>query len=95
MTETQASLPPKTPKNTKNYTKESAQVLSVAFEMGLLIALPILLFALAGKWFDQKQHTHYYLFVGVGIAVLLTSFMIYKRFEIMVDKLRQAGDLKK
>ncbi|MDB4940221.1 MAG: hypothetical protein JWO40_646 [Candidatus Doudnabacteria bacterium] len=82
-------------KPNKSYTKESAQVLSVAFELGFIIALPIVAFALGGKWLDQKEHTNYFLFIGIIAAVLLTSVVIYRRFAALADKLREAAQLKK
>lgn len=84
------------PKNpNKSYLYESAKVMGVAFELGFLIALPVLALALGGKWLDKKHDTHYFVFIGIVTAMVISGAIIYRRFASMVETLREAARLKK
>ncbi len=83
-----------TKKPNKSYSYESAKTLSVAFELGFIIALPIVVLALFGKWLDQRQGTHYFVYIGIILAIISTSITIYRRFAAMIEKLNQAADIK-
>jgi len=95
MTETQENPKKKEPKKiNKTYARESAKVMGVAFELGFLIALPIVVLALLGKYLDQKNHTGYFIYIGIALAILTSSFTIYRRFAAMIQKLNDAAGLK-
>ncbi len=81
-------------KPNKSYAYESARVMSVAFELGFLIALPIVAFALLGKWLDHKQGTGFYVYLGIILAIFVSSITVYRRFAALVDKLREAAGVK-
>jgi undecaprenyl pyrophosphate phosphatase UppP len=66
-------------------------VLGVAFEMGFIIALPIVLLAAAGKWLDARHHTHVWLYVGIVLALASSVTWLFQRFEAMVDTLKRAS----
>jgi pheromone shutdown protein TraB len=91
MTENQGNQPKKP---TINYAKESGQILGVAFELGFLIALPIVILALGGKRLDLKYHTHYFVYLGILTAIVVTCLLIYKRFSALLNTLKKAGDIK-
>ncbi|TSC65342.1 MAG: hypothetical protein G01um101477_516 [Candidatus Doudnabacteria bacterium Gr01-1014_77] len=78
-------------KPNRNYSYESARVMSVAFELGFIIALPIVLLGLGGKWLDTKYGTGYYIYIGIALAIILTSFWMYSRFKAFIDKLKEAA----
>lgn len=80
-------------KPNKSYAYESAKVLSVAFELGFVIALPIVGFGLLGKWLDQKQGTHYFIYIGIVVAIIATSVTVYRRFAALIEKLRVAAKI--
>ncbi len=65
--------------------------MSVAFELGFVIALPIVGFGLLGKWLDSKHNTHYFVFLGIAVAIIFTSIAVYKRFAALIEKLNQAA----
>ena len=48
-------------------------LVSIASEMGFIIALPLLLFVLAGKWLDAKVHDTFPWFVLVGLVLAIAS----------------------
>lgn len=59
-----------------------AEIVSVAFELGFIIALPITLFAFGGKWLDARFATKpLFVLVGVFFAISVTVFWIYRRFK--------------
>lgn len=80
----------KTPK-IKGYGTESAQVLGIVFELGFAIALPIVLFALGGKWLDHREGTGYFVYIGIALAIIFTSAWVYQRFAAMVVTLQETA----
>ena len=80
-------------KENKNYGYESARVMSVAFELGFIIALPIVLLGLGGKWLDTRYGTGYFIYIGIAIAIILTSTWMYSRFKAFIDKLKEAAKI--
>ncbi|HYF05832.1 MAG TPA: AtpZ/AtpI family protein [Patescibacteria group bacterium] len=51
---------------------------SLALEFGFMIALPLLVFSYTGKWIDAKLGTEYYLYIGVGVALLCSGVWFYR-----------------
>ncbi len=85
----------KSQNKTHKYGPETVKVMAVAFEMGFIIALPIVFFAFLGKTLDAKYHTNYLIFVGIILAVLSSTIWIYRRFAEMIKKLEEAAKIKK
>lgn len=57
--------------------------LKIVGDFGATIAVPIVLFVLAGQWLDEKYHKSPWYTVGAFIlAALLSGKMIYKRAKI-------------
>jgi hypothetical protein len=62
-------------------------LVSIAFELGFIIALPVLVFGFLGKWLDQKAGTYPILtLVGILGAITMTSIWIYRKFRVYVQK---------
>lgn len=78
-------------KNKREYLYSGGKVIGIAFELGFIIALPIICFGLIGKKLDQKFSTHYFVYVGIVLAISLTTIWIYHRFEDMLETLRKAS----
>ncbi len=52
----------------------------LAFELGYTIAVPIVLFALLGRWADNSWGTSpWLLLAGILISILISSFVVYKK----------------
>jgi hypothetical protein len=51
-------------------------LISLATEFGFIIALPLVAFALAGKWLDHKFNTFPFITLG-GIVLAITSTTIW------------------
>ena len=78
-----------------DYKMEGMQVLGVAFELGFIIALPIVLFAFLGKWLDRHFHHSFYIYVGIVLALTSSVLWIYARLQPLVSRLQNASKLKK
>jgi undecaprenyl pyrophosphate phosphatase UppP len=58
---------------------------SLAAEFGFIIAIPLVVFALAGKWLDARTHTFpLFTLIGVVLAVTSTTIWMYKRLRRFV-----------
>jgi hypothetical protein len=80
----------KSPKNkNKTYLPEMAIVGTVAFELGFIIALPIVIFAAIGRWLDEKYGTNVYLLLGIALAIISSVFWVYRRLAPMIEKLNK------
>lgn len=69
--------------------------MAVAFELGLAIALPITFLATLGKWLDTKHDTGYFVYLGIVIALVITTAWLYGRFAAYIEKLNEAAHIKK
>ena len=57
----------------------------IALEMGFIIALPLVVFALLGKWIDARLHTFPWItLVSIVLAVTSTSIWMYKRLKTYI-----------
>jgi hypothetical protein len=63
------------------------QVVGLAFELGYIIALPILFFALLGKYLDNLWHTDPWLKIaGVILALASSTVWLVRRFSDLRNK---------
>ena len=61
---------------------------SLAWELGYLITIPLVLFAWAGRWMDKKFHTTPWIFLlGIGAAILLSSWVIYQKISRQIKEI--------
>lgn len=62
----------------------------VASELGFLIAIPIVVFALVGRWLDRRFGTGVvFLILGILVAITATSLLIARRLQSMVKRLEK------
>jgi F0F1-type ATP synthase assembly protein I len=68
-------------KTNKEIMKKWGMV-NLATEFGFIIALPLVVFALIGKWLDHKFGTYPWLtLAGIVLAITLTSIWMTKRLK--------------
>lgn len=77
-------------KPTKKYFFEISKIFGVAFEMGFIIAIPIVIFAFLGKWLDQKYHKSFFVFLGIALALISSGVWLTIRLKSIADDLKQA-----
>jgi F0F1-type ATP synthase assembly protein I len=65
--------------------KKPFRPLALAWELGYTIAIPLVGFALLGRFIDKYLGTSpIFLFVGIIVSIVLTSFLVYwKTKDIM------------
>lgn len=60
---------------------------SLAWELGYSIAVPIVLFALLGRFLDKKLNTSpWLLLAGVLISISISSHIVYKKTIDVMNK---------
>ena len=58
------------------------ELVSIAFELGFIIALPVVAFGLGGKWLDARAGTKpLFTLAGILVAISSTSVWIYRKFK--------------
>ena len=63
----------------KNSDKQFSAV-GLAWELGYTIAVPLVVFALGGRWLDKKLGTApWLLLVGILVSIALSSWLVYKK----------------
>lgn len=69
-------MPGKKPiKNTSSFS-----ALSLAWELGYLITIPLIVFALSGRWLDKHFNTSpIFLLIGLFFSLLITSIFVYQK----------------
>ena len=72
-----------TPDQDRNLNKW--RMANLAMELGFIIALPLVAFALLGKWLDARYGTEPWLTVcGILIAIISTTVWLTRRFKEMI-----------
>lgn len=62
------------------------QALGLAWELGYSIAIPLVLFALAGRWADKRFSTSPWLLLGgMGLAIIFTTIFLVRKFSRMMQ----------
>lgn len=67
------------------------QALGLAWELGYIIAIPIVILGLGGRFLDKHFHTSPWLFLaGVIISIVLTSFGLVWKFKKLLRDVEQS-----
>jgi len=71
----------------KDDKNKTFSALSLAWELGYSIALPLVIFALLGRWLDKKFATSPWLFLlGIILAVTISSYLVYRKTMEIIKK---------
>ena len=71
-----------TPDEKPNKEFAKRQLISIAFQLGFIIAIPVVLFGFVGKWLDARTGTYPLLtLIGIFAAIVSTSVWIYRKFR--------------
>jgi F0F1-type ATP synthase assembly protein I len=74
-------------KKEENKKENSWSALSLAWELGYLIAGPLVIFALAGRFLDKKLGTNpWLLLIGIVLAISVSSWIVYKKTVEIIEK---------
>lgn len=73
------------PKRKEKFDKR--ELVTLAFELGYIIALPIVALGLGGKWLDGRMDTApLFTLLGILLAITSTSIWIYRKFGEYFNK---------
>jgi len=65
----------------------SFSALSLAWNLGYTIAVPLVVFALAGRFLDKKLETSPWLLLfGILLSIALSSYLVYKKTLDIIGK---------
>ena len=63
------------------------EALSLAWELGYAIAIPLVVLALGGRWLDRKFDTSpWMLLVGVIVSIPISTAVIYMKMVKIIGK---------
>jgi F0F1-type ATP synthase assembly protein I len=63
-------------------SSKKIKVWSLAFELGYSIAIPIVVFALIGRFIDKYLNTSpIFLLAGIIVSIFVSSFMILRKMK--------------
>lgn len=58
------------------------ELTGLAFQLGFIIALPVVIFGWFGKWLDARAGTYPILtLIGIFTAIIFTSIWMYRKFR--------------
>lgn len=58
------------------------EALNLAWELGYLIAIPIVLLGFGGAFLDKKVDTSpLFLLVGIGLSIIISGIAVYKKIK--------------
>ncbi len=64
------------------------QALNLAWELGYTIAIPLVIFALLGRWADGAFHTKPWLFLaGILLAISASSILLVRKFSRLIREM--------
>lgn len=78
----------------KKETAKTWSAFSLAWELGFLIAIPIVLLALVGRVLDKNLNTApIFLLLGIFLSIIITTYLVYRKTaKIMDDEAGEEGD---
>jgi len=66
---------------------KNINIWSFAWELGYSISLPIVIFALAGRFLDRKFDTSpWIMLIGILVSIMISSHIVYKKTIKVIDK---------
>lgn len=70
-----------------NEKNESWSAVSLAWELGYTIAIPLVVLALLGRYLDKRLGTTpWLLLAGILISIALSSWLVYKKTLDIIGK---------
>jgi F0F1-type ATP synthase assembly protein I len=65
------------------------RMFAFAADFAVIIAVPLLVFIYLGRWFDKKYSTEYFVVVGILLAILISSLLIYRSLKKITKDLKK------
>ncbi len=75
----------KTTPDTKRQRGLLAQALGFAWDFGVIVAVPLVAFALLGSWLDRRYGTEPWIFLGgVVVSIVITSALVVMKLTKII-----------
>lgn len=72
------------------------KALGIAWDLGYLIVLPIVIFGFAGAYADKYYSTSpLFLLIGIGLSLLITTIGIYRKMSTFIQTMNRKPNDKK
>ncbi|TSD01872.1 MAG: Uncharacterized protein Athens071425_275 [Parcubacteria group bacterium Athens0714_25] len=70
----------------ENKEKNLFSIVSLAWELGYTIAIPLIFFALLGRFLDRKLESSPWMFLaGVVFSIVISVYLVYKKTEKIIQ----------
>lgn len=77
-------------KKEKEKSEKPWSAVSLAWELGYSIAVPLVGLALVGRFLDKKfESSPWFLLIGILISITISSYLIYKKTVAILDNLEK------
>ncbi len=71
-------------------------LVGIAWEMGYMIAIPLVGFALLGRFVDKKMQTSpLFLLISIGLAIMISTILVIKKTREALDAVEDEAEKKK
>ncbi len=71
----------------KNKNENSWSAVSLAWELGYAIAVPLVILAVGGRFLDKKFDTSPWLVLtGILFSIIISSYLVYKKTLDIINK---------
>lgn len=71
------------------------QALSLAWQMGYLLAIPLIALALAGRLLDKSLNTSpLFLLIGIGLSIVVSSILVAKKALGIISEISKTDSVK-
>ncbi len=68
----------------------------LAWELGYMIALPLVIFALIGRYFDTRFHSSpIFILVGIFFAFFISSYFVWQKTSTLYQEIDHLSSPKK
>lgn len=93
------TIEPKGQKNDQKIAVDNGltlmQALSLAWQMGYLLAIPLVTLALAGRLLDKRLDTSpLFLLIGIGLSIVTSSILVAKKALEIISEISKKDSAK-
>jgi positive regulator of sigma E activity len=62
-----------------------SQLMEIGIDFAAYLAIPLLVFIYAGKWLDTRYNHHFFVIIGIFVALALSWYLIFKKIKAIKD----------
>lgn len=81
----------KKPENKEVSSKKTAayyMLFELGLEFAVMLALPLFAFIYGGKWLDRKTNHHFFVIIGILLALTLSWYLVFKKINKVTKLLK-------